>query len=37
MTVWPPPGLWGQGRDVAFTVSGDLTSTELLEVAESMR
>jgi len=37
MTVWPPPALWGQSPDVAFTVSGDLTSSELLEVAESMR
>ena len=37
MTVWPAPALWGQNRDVAFTVSGDLTSAQLLRVAESLR
>jgi hypothetical protein len=37
MTVTPPPALWGQTADVAFTVSGDLTSDELVRVAESMR
>jgi hypothetical protein len=37
MTVLPAPALWGRDRDVAFTISGDLTADQLVRVAESMR
>lgn len=32
-----PPALWGSNGDLAFTVSGDLTDDQLVQVAESLR
>jgi hypothetical protein len=37
MTVVPPPAIWGHNGEVQLTVAGDLTSAELVRVAESMR